>query len=89
MGMTAALNLDRVLDNVEGSLACELLAALAATDFRRPLRSGVGTQAAYDTARKSIAAWREDRSPAPDIQAARTLIASGELVNSAEKAASK
>ena len=25
MGMTAALNLDRVLDNVEGALACELL----------------------------------------------------------------
>jgi len=85
MGMTAALNLDRVLDNVEGSLACELLAALAATDFRRPLRSGVGTQAAYDAARGSIAAWREDRSPSPDIEAARRLIASGELVAASEK----
>lgn len=89
MGMTAALNLDRVLDNVEGSLACELLGALAATDFRRPLRSGAGTQAAYDIARKRIPAWREDRSPAPDIVAARELIANGELVRAAESASQK
>jgi histidine ammonia-lyase len=89
MGMTAALNLDRVLDNVEGSLACELLGALAATDFRRPLRSGAGTQAAYDDARKSIPTWREDRSPAPDIVAAREVIANGELVRAAESASQK
>ena len=31
---------ERVLDNVEGALACELLGALVATDLRRPLRSG-------------------------------------------------
>ena len=80
MGMTAALNLDRVLDNVEGALACELLGALAATDFRRPLRSGAGTQAIYEAARARIEPWREDRSPAPDIAAARALIASGDLL---------
>ena len=80
MGMTAALNLDRVLDNVEGALACELLGALAATDFRRPLRSGAGTQAVYEAARTRIEPWREDRSPAPDIAAARELIAGGELL---------
>jgi len=86
MGLTAALNLDRVLDNVEGSLACELLGALTATDFRRPLRSGTGTQAAYEAAREGIAAWREDRPPAPEIERARELIASGALVTAAEQA---
>ncbi len=86
MGMTAANVLPRVLDNVEGALACELLGALAATDFRRPLRSGGGTQAAYDVARREIAALGEDRSPAPDIERARSLIASGSLTNAAEKA---
>ena len=74
MGMTSANNLPRVLDNVEGALACELLAALAATDLRRPLKSGRGTQAAYDAARDSIAPWTGDRPPAPDIAAARELI---------------
>jgi histidine ammonia-lyase len=86
MGMTSANNLVRVLDNVEGALACELLGALTATDFRRPLRSGRGTQAAHDLARQRIAPWTEDRPPAPDIQTARELIASGELVRSAEGA---
>ncbi|HET9029600.1 MAG TPA: histidine ammonia-lyase [Candidatus Aquilonibacter sp.] len=86
MGMTSANNLVRVLDNVEGALACELLGALAATDFRRPLKSGTGTQAAYDLARISIAPWTEDRIPAPDIEAARELIGSGALVAAAERA---
>ncbi len=86
MGMTAAMNLDRVLDNVEGSLACELLGAVCATDFRRPLRSGDGTQAAHELARKQIPVWAEDRAPAPDIASAREMIRSGELVAAAEKA---
>ncbi len=87
MGMTAAVNLDRVLENVEGSLACELLGALVATDFRRPLKSGGGTQAAYDLARERIAPWVDDRVPAPDIAAARDLIRSGALVHAAQEAA--
>ena len=86
MGMTSANNLPRVLDNVEGALACELLGALAATDFRRPLRSGRGTQAAHALARESIAPWKEDRPPAPDISAARELIRSQRLVTAAESA---
>ncbi len=86
MGLTAAVNLDRVLENVEGSLACELLGALVATDFRRPLRSGEGTQAAYDVAREQIAPLSDDRPPAPDIERARHLIRSGALVNAAQDA---
>ncbi len=86
MGMTSANALPRVLDNVEGALACELLGALAATDFRRPLRSGLGTQAAYDAARERIAAWGDDRVPAPDIEQARELIASGALTGAAQGA---
>ncbi len=86
MGMTAAVNLDRVLENVEGSLACELLGALVAVDFRRPLKSGTGTQAAYDVARERIAPWTEDRVPAPDIAVARDLIRSGALVDAAQAA---
>jgi histidine ammonia-lyase len=86
MGMTAAVNVDRVLANVEGSLACELLGALVATDFRRPLKSGAGTGAAYDVARERIAPWTDDRSPAPDIEAARELIRDGSLLRAAEEA---
>ncbi len=86
MGMTSANNLPRVLDNVEGALACELLGALTATDFRRPLKSGRGTAAACEVARERIAPWTDDRPPAPDIAAARELIRSGRLVEAAESA---
>jgi histidine ammonia-lyase len=86
MGMTSANNLTRALDNVEGALACELLGAAAATDFRRPLRSGHGTAAAHKIVREHIARWTVDRPPSPDIAAARELIASQELVLAAEAA---
>jgi histidine ammonia-lyase len=86
MGTIAARTLDRVLDNVEGALACELVAALAATDFRRPLRSGRGSAAAYETARAKIAPLIADRVPAADIEAARELIRSGALLDAAQAA---
>jgi histidine ammonia-lyase len=87
MGTIAARNLDTVLDNVEGALACELIGALAATDFRRPLRAGDGTAAAYAVARRAIAELVTDRSPAPDIEAARALLRDGSLVTAAAAAA--
>jgi histidine ammonia-lyase len=86
MGTTAARTLDSILDNVEGALACELLGALAATDFRHPLRSGTGTGAAYDRARESIAPLQTDRAPAPDIAAARELLQTNALAAAAEAA---
>ncbi len=86
MGMTSANNLARVLDNVEGALACELLGAVTATDRRRPLRSGRGTEAAHAVAHETIPPWIDDRPPAPDIAAARELIASHALVRAAESA---
>jgi histidine ammonia-lyase len=86
MGMTSANNLQRVLDNVEGALACELLGALTATDLRRPTASGAGTQAAHALARRTIAPWTDDRAPAPDIVAGRELIASGALAEAARAA---
>jgi histidine ammonia-lyase len=86
MGMTSANNLAGVLDNVEGGLACELLGALAAIEFRRPLKSGRGTAAVCAAARESIAPWTADRPPAPDIAAARELIASQRLAAAAEAA---
>jgi histidine ammonia-lyase len=80
MGTIAARILDRVLDNVEGVLACELLCALAATDFRRPLRSGAGTAYAYDAARAVIPPLVTDRAYDGDIAAARHLLRSRALL---------
>jgi histidine ammonia-lyase len=87
MGTIAARTLDRILDNVEGALGCELLCALAATDFRRPLRSGVGTAAAYQAARERIEPLSGDRVQSPDILAARDLLRGASLSAAAETAA--
>ena len=87
MGTIAARTLDAILANAEGALACELLGALVATDLRRPRRSGAGTGAAHACARATIAPLTDDRAPAPDIEAARALLRSGELVAAAERAA--
>ena len=86
MGTIAARTLAAIVDNLEGALACELLAALAATDFRRPARSGVGTGAAYDRAREAIAPVDDDRVFADDIEAAREMLRTGALVRAAEDA---
>ncbi len=86
MGTIAARTLDAIVENLEGALACELLASLAATDFRRPRRSGIGTGAAYDCARETIAPLVDDRVLADDITAARVLLRSGALITAAENA---
>ena len=86
MGTIAARTLDKILDNTEGALACELLGALAATDVRRPLASGIGTGAAHRRAREAIAPLDADRSLAPDILAGRLLIRSNALVDAAQEA---
>ncbi|MBC5809577.1 MAG: histidine ammonia-lyase [Candidatus Eremiobacteraeota bacterium] len=84
MGTIAARTLDAILDNVEGALACELLCALAATDFRRPLRSGRGTQAAYDAARAFVAPLERPRALGPDVAAAPAAIGRGAVATAAE-----
>jgi histidine ammonia-lyase len=89
MGTIAARTFVQILDNAEGALACELLCALAAIDFRRPLRSGVGTQAAYEAARESVAPLDGDRVQAPDIERARRLIRSGRLASAAREASAR
>ena len=46
MGSIAAARLPRLLHNVRGVIACELLAAAQALDDHAPLRAGAGTAAA-------------------------------------------
>ena len=89
MGTIAARTLDAIVENVEGVLACELVAALVATDFRRPRTSGIGTGAAYEYARETIPPMHGDRVLADDIAAARALLRSGGLLAAAEQAIGK
>jgi histidine ammonia-lyase len=74
MATGAGLRLAPMLDNLEGILAIELLAAAQGIEFHRPLRSGAAIEAAQAALRAHVAPWEEDRVMAPDIAAARALL---------------
>lgn len=74
MGMTAALKLRSIVDNLEIVLAGELLAACQAMEFRKPLEPGEGTRRAYDLVRQVVPPLEQDREISPDIEAVRNLI---------------
>jgi histidine ammonia-lyase len=85
MGMTAALKLRQILDNVERILAIELMAAAQGVDFRKQAlgpyaRLGKGTQAAYDLIRAHVPFIESDMEMAAYVEAVHRLIASGALV---------
>jgi histidine ammonia-lyase len=86
MGMTAALKLRQILDNVEHILAIELLAAAQGIDFRRQeigpwARLGQGTGAAYALIREHVPFIERDTLMYPHIEAVRRLIADGMMVD--------
>ncbi|MDW8240213.1 MAG: histidine ammonia-lyase [Acidobacteriota bacterium] len=61
MGMTSALKLRPMLDNVASILAMELICAAQALEFLAPLKPGRGTAQAYERIRSLVPPLREDR----------------------------
>jgi histidine ammonia-lyase len=74
MGMTAALKLRSVVENLEIVLAGEIIAACQAMEFRKPLQPGEGTRKAYAMVRQVIAPLENDREISPDLAILRDLI---------------
>jgi len=64
---------------LETVLALELLAAAQGLEFLRPLRAGVGVDAAYRLLRERVAPLERDRVLGPDIEAAEALVRGGAL----------
>jgi len=86
MGVTAARKGRQILDNVENVLAIEYLCAAQGREFHKDLKAGAGAEAAHELLRTRVKPLAADRSLQPDIEAARELIASGELVRAVEAA---
>ena len=74
MGMTAALKLRSIVDNLEIVLAGEILAACQAMEFRKPLEPGEGTGKAYSLVRQVIPPLENDREISHDLAILRDLI---------------
>ncbi len=87
MGSVSANKFRTVVANVKAALAIELMTAAAGIDQRLPLKPSRAVAAAHATLRSKIAPLTEDRPLYLDIEAARQLISSGELVAAAEKIA--
>jgi histidine ammonia-lyase len=67
MGMTAALKLRQIVENVEQILAIELLCAAQGLDFRKPLRPGKQIEQVLAMIRTIVPRLDADRPPATDI----------------------
>jgi len=79
MGMTAALKLRRVIQNVRHVLAIEALAAAQAVDLLAPLKPGKRAQQALGAIRAISPMVTQDRSLAPDIAKVSEVIRQGKL----------
>jgi histidine ammonia-lyase len=89
MGSISARKTLTIVENLENILAIELLCAAQAFDFRRPLKSGSILEACHELIRSRISHANDDRIFANDIRAAHAIIASGDLVRTADQAAQK
>lgn len=86
MGSIGARKLLQVVENVQSSLAIELLTAAQGVDQRAPLRPSTGVSAAHALVRSVAETLVEDRPLYRDIAAARDLIRSGALIQAVEQA---
>lgn len=87
MGSISARRVNQVIDNLEKILAVELVCAAQAFDYRRPMKSGTILESCHSLIRERIDHAEEDRIFANDLETARQLIASKELVSAADDAA--
>jgi histidine ammonia-lyase len=83
MGMTAAIKLQRIVQNTRNVLAIEALAAAQALDFVAPLKTTKLLQKVHDEIRAVSPSIQEDRILTRDFAAAAEVIRSGKLARAA------
>ncbi|MEN9979839.1 MAG: histidine ammonia-lyase [candidate division WOR-3 bacterium] len=86
MSFTSARKTSQILENAWFVIAIELLSGAQAVEFRKPLKLGTGTQAAYELIRSTVPKLEEDRPLQYDINRLTELVRSGELLKAVESA---
>jgi len=84
MGMNTAIKNFQILDNANGVLGIEMMAAAQALDFRE-YNFGEGTTKAKEVVRKHVDFLDIDRPLYPDHTAMKELVKSGEVLEEVEK----
>jgi histidine ammonia-lyase len=77
MGMTGALKLRQIVENVERIVAIELMCAAQALEFRRPLQSSPQLERMHAAVRAVVPRLEQDRVLAPDINALAAAVRNG------------
>ena len=77
MGLAAARKARHSVALLEQVLATELMAAAQGIEFRRPLRAGVGVEAAHALVRGRVEPLHEDRLLGPDLDALTDMVRAG------------
>jgi histidine ammonia-lyase len=86
MGMNTAIKNFQILDNANGILGIEFMAAAQALDFRKEEYGfGKGVQKAKDVIRKHVDFLEIDRPLYPDHTAMQKLVKTGEILDEVEK----
>jgi histidine ammonia-lyase len=80
MGGWAARKCIALVQNVENVLAVELLCAVQAIDFLRPLTTTKPLEALYSIVRRDVAYWDKDRYMKPAIDKCAELIRSRKVI---------
>ena len=83
MGMNTAIKNHQIVDNSYGVLGIEFMAAAQALDFRE-FTPGLGVQTARRVIRKYVTHLDEDRPLYPDHNQMKSLVQSGEILESVE-----
>jgi histidine ammonia-lyase len=77
MGMTGALKLRQIVENVERVVGIELMCAAQGLEFRRPLRASREVERAHAVVRAIVPRLDEDRVLAHDIEAMAAAVRAG------------
>lgn len=85
MGYVTAKKLTEIVRNTEIVIGIQMLAAAQALDFRRPLKGGKSSEAAYKVIRKIVPRMYDDRPLYPDIDAVTAMVRDGSIVAAVEK----
>ena len=80
MGMTGALKLRQIVENVERIVAIELMCGAQALEFRRPLRSSAALERMHAAVRAVVPRLEQDRTLAPDIDALAGAVRKGAFI---------
>lgn len=75
-----ARRLSRMVENLNHILGVELLCAARGVEFRAPLQTSPQLQKTIARLRQDVSSLQEDRYMAPDLKAAKELVASGILL---------